>query len=114
MSIYIDIKKLLSTNITNNSEYINLIKNVASSINNGKLIIFPTDTVYGIGTNGLNHNSIEKLFLAKNRSFSNPINLLVNSIDMIKSITTNISDLEYTLMETFFPGAFTIILPKKI
>ena len=109
MTIYIDMKKISS----NHDEYINLIKKVANSINNGNLAIFPTDTVYGLGTNGLNHTSINKLFLAKNRNFSNPINLLVDSIDMVKSITLNISTLEYKLMEAFFPGAFTIILPKK-
>ncbi len=108
MSIYIDLKNMIK-----DENYINIVQDVANSLRKGELAIFPTDTVYGIGTNGLDELAVKSLFLAKNRPLSNPINLLVDSIDMIKTITTNITDLEYELMETFFPGAFSIILPKN-
>ncbi len=108
MTTYIDMKS-----ISSNIDYNNLIRKVGNSIIDGELVIFPTDTVYGIGTNGINCSAIKKIYSAKNRNLNNPINLLVDSIDMIKSITTNITELEYKLIEAFLPGAFTIILPKN-
>lgn len=92
---------------------INKLKEAAQCIQSGGIVIFPTETVYGIGTNGLNEQAIEKLYNVKGRSSKNPVNLLVNSIEMIEEIAKNISSLEYKLMKEFFPGPFTIILNKK-
>ena len=89
------------------------IKEPAQIIKNGGIVVFPTETVYGIGTNGLNENSIKRLYEVKQRPLSKPINLLVNSIEMLEQITQNISELEYKLIKKFMPGPFTIILKKK-
>lgn len=104
MEKYIDFKRTI-----NDSN----LRIVGETIKNGGLVIFPTETVYGIGTNGLDKKAIEKLYLAKNRDLSKPISLLVSDIDMIKQIAQNISEVEYKLMKTFFPGPFTIVLKKK-
>lgn len=82
-------------------------------IKSGGLVLFPTETVYGLGANGLDENAVKKIYVAKNRNFNNPINLLVNSIKMIETVAQNISPLEYKLMEEFFPGPFTVILKKR-
>lgn len=82
-------------------------------IKNGGIVVFPTETVYGIGTNGLNENAIKKLYQVKRRPFNKPISLLVSNIDMVKSLVEDISEIEYKLMEEFFPGPLTIILKKK-
>ena len=89
------------------------LKEIAKEIKNGKIAIFPTETVYGIGTNGLDTNAVKKLYLVKKRSFNKPISLLVNNINMIEAVTKNITKLEYALIEKFLPGPLTIILPKK-
>lgn len=89
------------------------LKEAANLIRNGKLVVFPTETVYGIGTNGFDENAIKKLYEAKRRPLSKPINLLVSDIKMIERVAKNISYLEYKLMEAFFPGPLTIILNKK-
>lgn len=89
------------------------VKIIANLIKQGKVVIFPTETVYGIGTNGLDKDAVKKVFEIKKRSFKNPINLLVNGIPMVEKLAKNITPLEYKLMETFFPGPFTIILNKK-
>lgn len=89
------------------------LKEIAEGIRNGKLCLFPTETVYGIGSNGLDENAVEKIYEAKKRNRKNPINLLVSDMDMIEKITRDITPLEYKLMEAFFPGPFTIILKKK-
>lgn len=89
------------------------LKIVGQTIKNGGLVIFPTETVYGIGTNGLNENAIKNLYSVKKRNSDKPISLLVSSIDMVNKIAFDISDIEYKLMEHFFPGPFTIVLKKK-
>ena len=104
MEKYLDFK--------NNIDETNL-KIVGRTIANGGLVIFPTETVYGIGTNGLNEKAIKNLYSVKQRDFNKPISLLVSSIDMINQIACDISDVEYKLMTTFFPGPFTIVLKKK-
>ena len=85
----------------------------ANVIKSGGLVLFPTETVYGLGANGLDENAVKKIYVAKGRNFNNPINLLVSDMNMIKAVAKNISPLEYKLMEAFFPGPFTIILNKK-
>ena len=97
---------------TNEKDYTKLIK-PAEIIKNGGIVVFPTETVYGIGTNGLDENAIRKLYEVKERPLNKPINLLVSSIDMIKSVTKDITELEYFLIKEFFPGPLTIILKKK-
>ena len=89
------------------------LKEPAQIIKDGGIVIFPTETVYGIGTNGFNEKSIKKIYELKKRDFSKPISLLVSNMEMVKMVAEDISDLEYVLMKTFFPGPFTIILKKK-
>lgn len=104
MTTYLDFK--------NNIEEENL-KEVANAIKNGKIAIFPTETVYGIGTNGFNSDSVKRIYEIKGRNFKNPINLLVSTIQMVEAVANNITYLDYKLMEAFFPGPFTLILEKN-
>ena len=99
-------------NLKESQDYIEL-KEPAKIMKYGGIVIFPTETVYGIGTNGLNPNAVEKLYKVKQRPLSKPISLLVNSIDMINEIAKDITKLEYALIKEFFPGPLTIILKKK-
>ncbi len=98
--------------LKNDNEY-NKLKEAAQIIKNCGLVLFPTETVYGLGANGLDENAVKKIYIAKGRNENNPINLLVSNMEMINNIAKHISDLEYKLMESFFPGPFTIILKKK-
>lgn len=91
----------------------NKLIEVAEYIKNGEIIVFPTETVYALGSNGLNEESIKKIYKIKNRNINKPINLIVSSIEMIESITKDITPLEYKIMENFFPGPLTIILKKN-
>lgn len=87
----------------------------AQIINDGGIVLFPTETVYGIGANGLDDLAVKKIFLAKGRAQDNPLILHISDMDMLESIVdvNNITELEYKLMNTFWPGPFTIILNKK-
>ncbi len=91
----------------------NKLKEPAEIIKQGGIVIFPTETVYGIGTNGLDSKGIEKLYKVKKRPYNKPISLLVSDIRMVNLVAKDITDLEYKLMEKFFPGPLTIILKKR-
>ena len=104
MEIYLDVTKKIDEK---------KLEKIAYGMRNGKIAVFPTETVYGIGTNGLDGEAVEKIYTIKKRDRKNPINLLVSSMTMIEQITQNISPIEYKLMEAFFPGPFTIILKRK-
>lgn len=104
MKKYIDCK--------NKIEY-KKIKEIAQEIKNGSIVVFPTETVYGIGTNGLKEDAIKKLYKIKQRPLNKPITLLVSNMKMIEMLVKDITDLEYKLIKTFMPGPLTIILKKK-
>ncbi|MBQ6282751.1 MAG: threonylcarbamoyl-AMP synthase [Bacilli bacterium] len=101
--------------IYNLKDNINLedIKKASDFIKSGKLVIFPTETVYGIGADGLNSDAINDIFKAKGRKNDNPLILHVSSIDMVYRIAKNINDTELKLMNRFFPGPLTIIFDKN-
>lgn len=89
------------------------LKVPAEILKQGGIVIFPTETVYGIGANALNEDAAKKIYEAKRRPNDKPISLLVSNMDMVEMVAKDITDLEYKLMEAFFPGPFTIILKKK-
>ncbi len=96
----------------NNIEYEKL-KEMGETIQKGEIVVFPTETVYAIGTNGLDEEAIRKLYKIKQRPFDKPTSLLVSDMKMIEALVADITDKEYKLMKTFFPGPLTIILKKK-
>lgn len=104
MENYLDFKK--------DTDYTRL-KIPAQIIRQGGIVIFPTETVYGIGVNALDEKAVQKLYNIKQRPLDKPISLLISDINMVNTIAKDITDLEYKLMEKFFPGPFTIILKKK-
>lgn len=89
------------------------LKKPAQIIKNGGIVVFPTETVYGIGTNGLDENAIKKLYEIKSRPLDKPISLLVENISMIEMVAKDITKEEYSLIKAFMPGPLTIILKKK-
>lgn len=89
------------------------IKEAAEEIKNGNLVLFPTETVYGIGSNALNAEAVKKVFIAKGRAQDNPLIVHVCSIEMVEKIVQEITPLEKKLMEKFWPGPLTIIFKRK-
>lgn len=90
-----------------------MLEKAAELIKKGKIIVFPTETVYGIGTNGLDENAVRKLYEVKQRPLNKPITLLVSNMEMVELVAKDITETEYKIMEKFFPGPLTIILKKK-
>jgi len=83
------------------------------SIRAGKLVIFPTETVYGIGANALDSKAVDSIFIAKDRANDNPLIVHISNFDMLDELVKDISPLEKKLMDSFMPGPFTLILKKK-
>lgn len=90
-----------------------IINEIVDVLNSDGLIIFPTDTVYGIACNAFSDKALIKLFNTKKRSFNKPINVLTNSIDKINLVVDSINDIEKELINKYFPGDLTIIFNKK-
>ena len=82
-------------------------------LDNGGIIIMPTDTVYGIACNCFNERAIEKLFDIKTRARYKPINVLTDSVDKMNQVAKNISKKEQELIDKYMPGSLTIIFDKK-
>lgn len=99
-------------NLKYQKDYIK-IDEAAYIIKQGGLVLFPTETVYGIGANGLDEEAVKKIYMAKGRASDNPLILHISNMDMLDKIAYDISEEEYKLMDAFWPGPFTIILKKK-
>ena len=95
-----------------NKKKYNKLKEPANVIQNGGLVLFPTETVYGIGTNGLNEEAVKKIFIAKGRKQDNPLILHISNLKMLTQIATNINEIEKKLMDAFWPGPLTLILER--
>ena len=81
-------------------------------IKNGGLVAFPTETVYGLGGDGLNRESSMKIYEAKGRPSDNPLIIHIADTKDLFTITTNVSDKALALAEKFWPGPLTMILKK--
>ena len=89
------------------------LKEIKKSFEDGKLVIFPTETVYGIGANALDKTAVDSIFVAKGRAQDNPLIVHISNFDMLKDLVEEPSELEQKLIDAFMPGPFTLILKKK-
>lgn len=89
-----------------------VLKEAVNYINNGKTVVFPTETVYGLGANALDEKACRGIFKAKGRPQDNPLIIHVADKDISKYVKY-IPKSAKVLMEKFWPGALTIIFPKK-
>ena len=85
----------------------------ANLIKNGQLVALPTETVYGLGADGLNPNAVAKIFAAKGRPQDNPLILHVTGMEQVDSLCHDIPENAYILAEKFWPGPLTMVLPAR-
>jgi L-threonylcarbamoyladenylate synthase len=78
-----------------------------------RLVAFPTDTVYGVGTLAFDGATVLKLYVAKERPPEKAIPILIADIADLDQVAINVPSIAYRLMETFWPGALTIVVPKQ-
>ena len=92
---------------------LNKIKEAAKSIKKGELVLFPTETVYGIGANALDKKAVDKIFVAKGRAGDNPLIVHISDLFMLQDLVDRIGPIEKKLIDKFWPGPLTIIFNKK-
>ena len=85
----------------------------ADFIKNGGLVAFPTETVYGLGGDGLNSEAASKIYKAKGRPSDNPLILHINDQKMLHKIVNDVNSMAKKIMTAFCPGPITLILPKS-
>lgn len=78
-------------------------------IQEGGLVVFPTDTVYGVGCNAFNWNSVRRIYSLKGRHYHKPLPILLGDVHQINLVAKEISLEAQHLMKAFWPGALTLI-----
>nr|WP_245250246.1 L-threonylcarbamoyladenylate synthase [Thermococcus stetteri] len=89
------------------------IKVAARLILEGKLVAFPTETVYGLGADALNENAVRRIFEAKGRPADNPLIIHIASISDLEKVAREVPEKAKLLAEKFWPGPLTLVLPKR-
>ena len=89
------------------------IKEAAMSIKEGNIVLFPTETVYGIGANALDEKAVNKIFEAKGRASDNPLIVHICNLEMLNSLVQEVGKIEEKLINNFWPGPLTIIFNRK-
>lgn len=89
-----------------------VIKKAASIITSGGLVVFPTETVYGLGADGTNAKAASKIYEAKGRPSDNPLIIHLSSPEEAENYTYT-NDIYYRLASRFMPGPLTVILKAK-
>ena len=79
----------------------------------GDVIVFPTETLYGLGADALNDAAVEKVFQLKGRDPRNPIPVLVADQKMLHTLVAKIPTVAQKLMDRYWPGPLTLVLPGR-
>jgi len=85
---------------------------VVSALNSGEVIVYPTDTLYGLGADIYNDEAVKKIFLLKKRGFDQPLSVAVANLEDLEDIAF-VDDRVRCIAEEFLPGSLTLVLKKK-
>jgi L-threonylcarbamoyladenylate synthase len=89
------------------------IVSAGAALRRGEIIVFPTETLYGLGADALNLTAVVKIFELKGRNSANPIPLLVANRRMLDTLVAEVPPLAEKLITSFWPGPLTIVLPAR-
>lgn len=88
------------------------IVDAAQFLRDGETVAFPTETVYGLGADALSDEAVEKIFMAKGRPSDNPLIVHIADKEQVNDIASSLPEKGAALIEAFWPGPLTLILPK--
>ena len=88
------------------------LKRAAEILKNGGNVIFPTETVYGLGADAKNPEAVKQIFVAKGRPSDNPLIVHISNLDMLDGLVSEIPEKAKLLMDKFWPAPLTIIMKK--
>ena len=89
------------------------LSDAVSALTRGEVIVFPTETLYGLGADALNFDAVEKVFQLKGRDPTNPSPVIVSDRAMLDRVVAATSPLAEKLMAHFWPGPLTLVLPAR-
>ena len=85
----------------------------ADTLRTGGLVVFPTETVYGLGANALDAEAVAGIFRAKGRPADNPLIVHITAPEEVQPLVAHIPDIAHLLMTRFWPGPLTLIMPRS-
>jgi L-threonylcarbamoyladenylate synthase len=88
------------------------LERAAAILRAGGLVALPTETVYGLGANGLDRGAVERIFVAKQRPAWDPIIVHIADLAMLEGLVETVPEAARRLMEAFWPGPLTLLLPR--
>jgi L-threonylcarbamoyladenylate synthase len=100
--------RILSTSLPN------IIQTAQQTFLKNGVVVIPTDTVYGVSVRYDNAEAIEKLYELKNRGKEKALPILIGSLDQLEFVAREVPPAAQRLIQAFWPGGLTIILPKKL
>ncbi|MDD4362627.1 MAG: L-threonylcarbamoyladenylate synthase [Atribacterota bacterium] len=89
------------------------IKIAGKAIKDGKLVAFPTETVYGLGADALNENAVKKIFQVKERPFFDPLIVHISCLEELQDIVSDFPDIAKKISKMFWPGPLTMVMKKN-
>jgi len=88
------------------------VKEAVQILKNGGVIVFPTDTVYGLGADAFNSKAVERIYEIKKRPRHLPLPLLLSDVSQVTMIAKSVPEIGWSLASHFWPGGLTLVLPK--
>lgn len=89
------------------------IKLARRLLREGQVIAFPTDTVYGIGANAFERFAVRQIFAIKKRAIDKALPVFIYQLDDLNLVARNVPDQAWFLLQKFWPGQLTVVLPKN-
>ncbi|MCL5104402.1 MAG: L-threonylcarbamoyladenylate synthase [Armatimonadetes bacterium] len=93
--------------------YDEAVRRAAEAIRRGELVIFPTETVYGLAADALNVDAVRRVFDAKGRAEAHPLPVQIASVEQLAQIASEVSEDARVLATRYWPGPLTLVLPKN-
>lgn len=90
-----------------------LLKEAAAMLRDGRVVAFPTETVYGLGADARSTSAVEAVFAAKGRPSDNPLIVHISKEEQLDGLVQEVSEPARKLMDAFWPGPLTVVLPVK-
>lgn len=87
------------------------LDSAGSALERGDVVLFPTETFFGMGCDAFNDAAVASVFALKRRKHTLPLPVVVSSLDMLGSLVSHVSEAEAALMERFWPGPLSLLLP---
>ena len=89
------------------------LSDAVAALERGEVVVYPTETLYGLGADALNVAAVERVFQLKGRDPNNPIPVLIGDREMLGALVAELPPLAEKLMASFWPGPLTLVLPAR-